>query len=1114
MNIQSSMSSTKVNATMALPSRFYLFGVVVLVLLTTLTGKAQTTLYDVTDAQVSSSGVTNPTTIWSGYYGTPQNSIFVFQMPTLAAGQQFSAANLSLYLDAPYGSPSFNEDVYGLIPSAVSAITTAGYFTGAADPNSTRVQPAFYNSSSSAGRNTSTSTALATYLNNAYDNGAGAGKYLFFRVNPAASGTNYTGYVSYSGAVGYGAYYWPELSYSTSAIGWSTVPLGGGGFVIGLVSDGSGNDIYCRSDAGGAFRWDPANAVWNSITDHIVPVTTPGVGSLSGIVSLAVDPSNSNQIYVAAGSNGSNSTSPNPNPDGIYSSSDHGNTWTKINLSTSINMFGNGTFRPLGERLAVDPNNSNTVWFGSSNAGLYKGTNSSGTWTWAQIPSSSVPFGSVPKGENAGVPFVICDKNNGSTIVYAGVYDSVGGSGGVYMNTGGGSTWSKVGGAAALPTPLRAALATGNGTLYVCAGTSGAAKMARGGGFSQLSSLPTGINYQGVTTDSTGTIVYVAEANLSTQQNRIFYSANGGTSWAEQSGNIANSSTREEPDGTLNVTGYWFGDISSLLLNPANSNELFAADLFGAYWSPDPADLGGTPGCYWYTIQKNQEETVVASLKNAPSGPRLVAGLGDVGGFIYNNITQRPYGSAGFALSNPLGGNNVSFDFCEGNNNNWATAWDQTEYIGTGATSTDGGNTWIPFGGIAVQKLTNTNSPATATWDLSTYLAKQKAAGTNTVTLVLAAYKPGTSGNNMTFDSTTGGTPPKLIINGTATLTPTADSYTNSQAAGTNYGTSSSLAVCCAYGNGLRFSYLMFDLSSVSSITSATLQLNRQATSDTETFTVGVYGCTNTSWTQAGITYANEPVTLASNGDPIAYPSYYVGSTHLQGGRIAISATNAYNMVWMPEGTSNYPYYSTDRGVTWTVCSGAPHSQMTSQYVPGPILQQLASDRVNGNFYVAQFDAAGGNDTVYVSTNGGATFTVAGTANGTAYNPYRSQLVAGPGIAGDLWISDDGVSISTNGGLWHSTNGGGTWAKQSNLTAVSEVTFGAPKPGSGQPYSMYINGYKSTVRGIYRSDDGGSTWNALSAVPTVDDIETMAGDRQNYGYVFLGTGGRGMWIGH
>jgi hypothetical protein len=64
----------------------------------------------------------------------------------------------------------------------------------------------------------------------------------------------------------------------------------------------------------------------------------------------------------------------------------------------------------------------------------------------------------------------------------------------------------------------------------------------------------------------------------------------------------------------------------------------------------------------------------------------------------------------------------------------------------------------------------------------------------------------------------------------------------------------------------VRESFLKFDLSTVSSITSAKLRLFGK-TSAAGSVTVGAYSSTNTSWTEGGVTFNNRPST---NGGPLS----------------------------------------------------------------------------------------------------------------------------------------------------------------------------------------------------------------------------------------------------
>jgi len=162
----------------------------------------------------------------------------------------------------------------------------------------------------------------------------------------------------------------PQASKSTTSSGpaasvsynWKNVVILGGGFVTGIVFSPVEKDLlYARTDIGGAYRWNPADNTWIPITDMLGPVDA----NLLGIDSLATDPKDANKVYIAAGmytagwaGNGA-----------MFRSSDRGNTWQRTDMP--IKMGGNEWGRSNGERLAVDPNDTNILFFGSRRAGLW-----------------------------------------------------------------------------------------------------------------------------------------------------------------------------------------------------------------------------------------------------------------------------------------------------------------------------------------------------------------------------------------------------------------------------------------------------------------------------------------------------------------------------------------------------------------------------------------------------------------------------------------------------------------------------------------------------------------------------------------------------------------------
>lgn len=75
---------------------------------------------------------------------------------------------------------------------------------------------------------------------------------------------------------------------------WKNVTIKGGGFVTGIIPHpGAPGLIYCRTDIGGAYRWNGTNASWIPLLDFA------DSANLFGVESLAIDPSDTNRLYIA-----------------------------------------------------------------------------------------------------------------------------------------------------------------------------------------------------------------------------------------------------------------------------------------------------------------------------------------------------------------------------------------------------------------------------------------------------------------------------------------------------------------------------------------------------------------------------------------------------------------------------------------------------------------------------------------------------------------------------------------------------------------------------------------------------------------------------------------------
>jgi len=225
-------------------------------------------------------------------------------------------------------------------------------------------------------------------------------------------------------------------------------------------------------------------------------------------------------------------------------------------------------------------------------------------------------------------------------------------------------------------------------------------------------------------------------------------------------------------------------------------------------------------------------------------------------------------------------------------------------------------------------------------------------------------------------------------------------------------------------------------------------------------------------------------------------------------GRVAVSATDPQNFLWAPMGAGRAVYATRDGGQTWTVCKGAPTGMINGDG-PWTFFQPLAADRVtNGRFYV--YDRRDGG--FFRSNDGGATFARLATLPkqpGVHFDHHR--LEAAPGLSGTLFLSLDG------GGLYRSKDGGIKWSRVPGVGNAPSHAFGRPMPGSRFP-ALFLLGTVGTSGGddarLYRSDNLGASWRPLGGRGQgLVGFSNLTGDMQVAGRVYVGTGGRGFFVG-
>ncbi|MER5577562.1 cellulose binding domain-containing protein [Streptomyces massasporeus] len=211
----------------------------------------------------------------------------------------------------------------------------------------------------------------------------------------------------------------------------------------------------------------------------------------------------------------------------------------------------------------------------------------------------------------------------------------------------------------------------------------------------------------------------------------------------------------------------------------------------------------------------------------------------------------------------------------------------------------------------------------------------------------------------------------------------------------------------------------------------------------------------------------------------------------VSGGGTVASAADGTRFVWSPEGAG--VHHATGFGTSWQASAGIP---------AGAIVE---SDRVDAKTFYGFKSGK-----FYVSTDGGATFKASPASGLPGGDSVRFKAL--PGGKGDVWLA--GGAADGAYGLWHSTDGGASFTKLSNVEQADTIGFGKAAPGASYQ-TLYTSAKIGGVRGVFRSTDKGASWTRIN-----DDAHlwgwtgaAITGDPRVYGRVYVSTNGRGVLYG-
>lgn len=172
---------------------------------------------------------------------------------------------------------------------------------------------------------------------------------------------------------------------------YSNCPIPGGGFVTGILYHPEfENILYIRTDIGGVYRYNFETKTWKSLMDH---VTTMGKWETYPL-SLALDPHNPSWLYIIAGQADNNY---------LCRSKDYGQSFEYFELPCRVH--GNAPGRGTGERLVVDPNNSQIIYLGSQENGLFVSEDYGESWSSLEVKAKDMQ----PESD---IAFIFVDPNS------------------------------------------------------------------------------------------------------------------------------------------------------------------------------------------------------------------------------------------------------------------------------------------------------------------------------------------------------------------------------------------------------------------------------------------------------------------------------------------------------------------------------------------------------------------------------------------------------------------------------------------------------------------------------------------------------------------------------
>jgi hypothetical protein len=437
-----------------------------------------------------------------------------------------------------------------------------------------------------------------------------------------------------------------------SADTFQNAAIGAGGFLDGVFFDPNNQGVmYARTDIGGLYKSTNGGNNWTQLLDFVGNSTSnSGNGTTSTniqVLGFALDPENSNNIYALVGG-------------AVLFSRNAGATWGIDNTIPSFSSNGNGQARGTGERIAVDPFDSNIVLIGSNTAnGVWESTNAGVSFTklTTVATGNEVTFVAFdPYGGTAGTP---------DSTIFVGIQSNSTGSNLFETTTGALGTWTQVPNTTSSvitgPTaqyPMKMAFDSANdGIFYITYSNQvppeGTISTAGGVWSYNLGtatwanitpSLVSGYVGLGVDAENPGTVVVTTFDHYNTGD-EIFRTTNANAAtptWVSLYGGTTTRNTTDSPylAAFTDGIGNWAATTAIDPFNPAHIVFGTGQGLWTTLTGVTTSTL--TAANSWYFLDDGIDFTAVLGLNGATSGVPLFTAVGDVNGFAFTTMTSSP----------------------------------------------------------------------------------------------------------------------------------------------------------------------------------------------------------------------------------------------------------------------------------------------------------------------------------------------------------------------------------------------------------------------------------------------------------------------------------------